>query len=212
MNRSRILKPMKVRLYITSDTDLNAKESNGKASRKDSREYPELTPNRLKAGPNGYKSDRRMKLDVSLGFDYYEHSMAIYEVYNKFRKNPLKYFKKLYKQAIISDEDFRYLKQLDDQKTGVSWSDEAYKCLYRNLSHSDEVILDDDELAMRFPNRCRVVSFYISGEYDPEMTMLMIIKENLDRINLLIDDYEIGTVCSYNVKPDVICFYLIKVF
>jgi hypothetical protein len=160
------------------------------------------------------KSDRRTKLDVSLGFDYYEHSLAVFELYNKFRKNPLKFFKKVYKQGLISSEDYKYLRQLDDQKTPISWSEEAYKCLQlNNTNNRDELILDDENLSKVLSQikTCRVSSIYISGDYDPEMTLLMIIKENFERINLLLDDYDYGTVCSYNTKPDIICFYLIKV-
>jgi hypothetical protein len=149
---------------------------------------------------------------MSLGFDYFEHSLAVFETLNKFRKNPLKFFKRAYRQGQVKHEDYDYLCQLNSQLEPIPWSEEAYKCLYR--IKNEEYVMDEKELNILLAKlySCRVSQFFVSGEYDPEMTVLMLIKENMDRINLLLSEgFDYGTVCSYSSKPDIIILYLIKV-
>jgi hypothetical protein len=162
------------------------------------------------------KSDRKSKLDISYGFDYHEHSNLIFELFNNFRKNPMKYFKKLQKEKLITETDLAYLNSTYNQTfPSVTWSDEAYKILYKKDVRDCNLLFQDEEeivksLATLYD--CDVIQFYLAGEYDPEMSLLILIHENLERLNLMLSQqYEYGTVCSYNSKPDIFFLYLIKV-
>jgi hypothetical protein len=155
-------------------------------------------------------SDRKSKHENSQ-FDYKEHSIVIFEVFNYFRLHPFKYFKKLIKNNLLKDIDIAYFQNLESvERSTVLWSEKAYDLLYNSYfqgkDHIEEI---NDILNFHMNMDCDI--FCVLGDYDPELVILILLKENMNKLDLLLNErYSCGTVCSYSSEPDITFFYLIK--
>jgi hypothetical protein len=144
------------------------------------------------------KSERKSNSYI---FDYKEHAMFIFDVFNLFRTKPQKFYKKMIKNGLWEDSDGLS----DSIGRNIKWSDDIYNMLYIR-----DGIEDKNTIYEIISSEC--VVFRIDGDYDPEMSVLMLLKKYKNEIEtLLSNDYNVGTVNSYN-DPDRIFFYLFKIY
>ncbi len=158
------------------------------------------------------KSDRKSKKsNNSYIFDYREHAMVIFDVFNLFRTKPLKFFKKMIKNGLWTETDIERANKLNNVSKHVKWSDEVYNMLYIRDGIEDRDIIN--KLLTEIINtKCDSTVFRIDGDYDPEMSVLMLIYQYSKNLEILLSDkYHLGTVTCYN-DPDRIFFYLIRKF
>jgi hypothetical protein len=157
------------------------------------------------------KSDRKSKKsNSSYIFDYKEHAMVIFDVFNLFRNKPQKFFKKMIKNGYWGNNIDEYTKQTKNNSTSIKWCDEIYNILYirdgvDNLEEVNQLLAT--ELSY---NSAETVIFKLEGDYDPEMSILMLLKQYSHSLDILLSDkYTLGTINCYN-DPDRIFFYLIR--
>jgi hypothetical protein len=152
---------------------------------------------------------KNKKSNSSYIFDYKEHAMFIFEMFNLFRKKPQKYFKKMIKNGYWNETDTDITKWLS--KKNLKWSDDIYNTLYIRDGIEDIDVIN--KIVTETINyQCECLVYRIDGDYDPEMSILMLLQQYPDDIDTLLSDkYNLGTVNSYN-DPDRIFFYIIKKF
>lgn len=152
------------------------------------------------------KSERKSKKsNSSYIFDYKEHAMVIFDVFNTFRNKPQKFFRKMLKNGFWSEIPSIHYNSVSSLK----WSDEIYNVLYIRDGIEDISIVEK-LLGDTLDCRCECVVLRIDGDYDPEMSILTLLQEYKNSLDILLNDkYTLGTVNCYN-DPDRIYFYLIK--
>jgi hypothetical protein len=152
------------------------------------------------------KSERKSKKsNSSYIFDYKEHAMVIFDVFNTFRNKPQKFFKKMLKNGYWSNNMNEHIRPT----TSIKWSNEIYNIFYirDGIDNVEEV---NQLLSTELSNSTEAVVFKIDGDYDPEMSILMLLKQYSHNLDILLSDkYTLGTINCYN-DPDRIYFYLIK--
>jgi hypothetical protein len=158
------------------------------------------------------KSERRSKKSNSFKFDWKEHSMNIFEVYNQFRTKPQKFFRKMIKNNLWDEHTAEQFAFINTSNKQLKWSEYAYNILFMRDGVEDTEHINK-LLSETFNTKCDSNVLKIDGDYDPEMSVLVLIKKyttDLESI-LLSDNYNMGLVICYN-DPDRIFFYLFKKF
>ena len=115
------------------------------------------------------------------------------------------------KNNIWKEDKLEQVAYINNTSNTIIWSDELYNILYIQDSIEDTDTINRLLTDKSILNFTQSIVLNIDGDYDPEMSVLMLIDKYINDIEsiLLSNIYDIGTVICYNC-PDRIFFYLFK--